>query len=135
MNEPHIIPTKHVYIIDSTGILWGTGDVTAEEYNPECHITIPPPSAPDRELYDVVWNKETKKWSIILSVRGEQFAWGRIRQIRSELLAATDWTQVADVALSKEKKAAVDNYRQQLRDITSKFANPAEVVWPTNPLD
>lgn len=38
------------------------------------------------------------------------------RQIRSSLLASSDWTQVADVALTDTKKAEWASYRQQLRD-------------------
>lgn len=38
------------------------------------------------------------------------------REIRSVSLAASDWTQVADVALTDSKKAEWATYRQQLRD-------------------
>lgn len=38
------------------------------------------------------------------------------REIRSACLSASDWTQVADVALTDSKKAEWATYRQQLRD-------------------
>ena len=69
---------------------------------------------------------------------GEQFAppppppatWDSIRAERDALLAASDWTQVADAPVDA---AAWATYRQQLRDIPQDFASPADVVWPAVP--
>jgi len=52
------------------------------------------------------------------------------RQKRSTLLAASDWTQVADAPVDQVAWAA---YRQELRDITSQEAFPFEVTWPVAP--
>ena len=56
--------------------------------------------------------------------------WWEIREIRNELLAACDWTQLSDV--STETKAIWIEYRQSLRDITSQ-TNPFSITWPAKP--
>ena len=40
-----------------------------------------------------------------------------LRSRRNQLLAASDWTQVADVALTTEDDTAWRDYRQALRDL------------------
>lgn len=40
-----------------------------------------------------------------------------IRQRRNSLLKDSDWTQLADVALTADQKTAWAQYRQQLRDL------------------
>lgn len=128
---------KSVYLINpNTGVLWGMASVPENEILPDRHIIDPAPPVPPPipGYYDVVWNKETKKWKIELTDIGRLTEWSKIKSRRTELLAATDWTQMADVALSPEKKTAVNEYRQSLRDITTKFVNPDEVVWPVCPL-
>lgn len=52
------------------------------------------------------------------------------RQERNTLLAASDWTQVADAPVDQ---AAWATYRQELRDITSQETFPNEVTWPVPP--
>jgi hypothetical protein len=51
------------------------------------------------------------------------------RAERNALLAASDWTQVADVPLTAEQRAAWAKYRQQLRDLT--FGTDEQ--WPVAP--
>jgi len=55
------------------------------------------------------------------------------RALRSRLLAASDWTQVADSPLTAESRAAWAAYRQALRDITQQATFPQEIIWPTQP--
>lgn len=64
-----------------------------------------------------------------------QTPWATIRARRNAKLASSDWTQVADVPLSVQKKGEWATYRQVLRDIPTIFANTADVVWPTEPTD
>lgn len=52
------------------------------------------------------------------------------RDHRDELLAASDWTQVADAPVDQ---AAWATYRQALRDVPEQAGFPAEIVWPTKP--
>ena len=58
-----------------------------------------------------------------------------MRQIkieRNSRLSRSDWTQLPDVTLTNEQKAAWAAYRQQLRDFPA-ICNPANPVWPTPP--
>lgn len=58
--------------------------------------------------------------------------WANIRAQRAIYLQESDWTQLADVALSGEKKEEWKMYRQALRDITQ-YTDPDHVIWPTKP--
>ena len=52
------------------------------------------------------------------------------RSQRDNLLAATDWTQVADAPVDQ---AAWAVYRQALRDVPAQAGFPDNVTWPTKP--
>jgi hypothetical protein len=56
-----------------------------------------------------------------------------LRSRRNALLAACDWTQLADAPLSADGKAAWAAYRQALRNLPATFPNAANVVWPEKP--
>jgi hypothetical protein len=53
-----------------------------------------------------------------------------VREQRNALLAASDWTQLAD---STVDKAAWATYRQALRDIPLQAGFPYNVVWAVTP--
>lgn len=53
-----------------------------------------------------------------------------IRSQRTQKLAESDWTQVADAPVDK---AAWAVYRQGLRDVTTQTGFPWEVTWPAQP--
>jgi len=57
--------------------------------------------------------------------------WEPVRDLRNSLLASSDWTQLPDV--SAVDRRAWASYRKKLRDITSDFATPDQVVWPAKP--
>ncbi len=59
--------------------------------------------------------------------------WVLLKEFRDFLLAETDYTQVADNPMSKEKKTAFAEYRQKLRDIPQTFEDPDSVVFPEKP--
>ena len=57
-----------------------------------------------------------------------------VRSQRNGMLAAADWTQVADVALSAEKVAEWVTYRQALRDYPAQSDRISTLpAWPTPP--
>lgn len=56
----------------------------------------------------------------------------KIRAQRNGKLMASDFTQLPDVLLTVEQKAAWATYRQELRDFPE-TCNPASPVWPTEP--
>ncbi len=60
-------------------------------------------------------------------------AWARLRTERNGRLAACDWTQLSDVPLSSEQKAAWAMYRQALRDLPYNTVDPVNPIWPTPP--
>ena len=52
------------------------------------------------------------------------------RQMRGNLLAASDWTQVADAPVDAAAWAA---YRQALRDVPQQAGFPENITWPEMP--
>ncbi len=54
-----------------------------------------------------------------------------VRTERNTKLAATDWTQAADVPQSVKDSYAP--YRQSLRDVPTQSGFPNQVVWPVSP--
>ena len=54
----------------------------------------------------------------------------KARDERNDLLAASDWTQVADAPVDQ---AAWATYRQALRDITAQAGFPEQINWPEAP--
>ncbi len=57
------------------------------------------------------------------------FEMERIRSMRNELIAETDWWANSDLTMTAEQTA----YRQALRDITDTYTSLDDVVWPTTP--
>jgi len=53
-----------------------------------------------------------------------------VRAQRDSLLAACDWTQVADAPVDQ---VAWSTYRQALRDLPDQAGFPDNVTWPTKP--
>jgi len=53
-----------------------------------------------------------------------------VRANRNKLLAASDWTQVADAPVDQAAWAA---YRQALRDIPQQEGFPYSITWPVKP--
>ena len=53
-----------------------------------------------------------------------------VRYKRDELLASSDWTQVADAPVDQAAWAA---YRSLLRDVPQQSGFPADITWPTKP--
>lgn len=61
----------------------------------------------------------------------------QVRNQRDQLLAQSDWTQMADCPLTAVQKEAWAIYRQALRDlpstVTEETENWFDVVFPTRP--
>jgi hypothetical protein len=56
--------------------------------------------------------------------------WFIVREMRNELLAECDWTQLSDIP--QATKDLWSTYRQQLREITNQ-SNPFNIEWPVKP--
>jgi hypothetical protein len=57
----------------------------------------------------------------------------QVRGMRNNLLSESDFSQLPDVLLSVEEKAAWVEYRQELRDLTKQSGFPDVVVFPVPP--
>ena len=66
----------------------------------------------------------------LIETDDENILWARIRYQRDQLLLACDWTQLAD---STADKTAWATYRQALRDLPTKNADPKKIKFPTPP--
>lgn len=62
----------------------------------------------------------------------EARAWAKVRNIRNDLLAATDKYMTVD---NPKNTPELQAYRAALRDLPEAFESPQDVVWPTNPLE
>lgn len=76
-------------------------------------------------LVNGVWKQQ---WAV--SNLPEDTAIANIRAKRNQLLANSDWTQLADSPVNKD---AWSVYRQALRDIPSQVGFPFSVEWPLKP--
>ena len=56
-----------------------------------------------------------------------------LRERRNQLLSETDKYMTIDYPISDEKRDKIKEYRQALRDITTKKEFPRNVVWPEKP--
>lgn len=52
---------------------------------------------------------------------------------RNFMLAMSDWSQLPDVPMDEEVRAAWVSYRQALRDITTQPGFPDAITWPVKP--
>jgi hypothetical protein len=52
-----------------------------------------------------------------------------VRRDRDSLIAATDWTQCADIDQATKDKWSP--YRKALRDVPQQAGFPFDVIWPT----
>lgn len=69
-------------------------------------------------------NKRREKYHWLIS------DWDTIREKRNKLLSLCDWTHTTDVQLTNEQKHKWAMYRKSLRDITTTFKHPSDVIWP-----
>ncbi len=70
---------------------------------------------------------EQANWLAVADARKAEF----VRTERNAKLAATDWTQAADVPQSVKDSYAP--YRQALRDVPSQAGFPWTITWPDKP--
>jgi len=109
-------------------------------YADEIHgknIPTPNIAITEKEWQDALSNQHTRKVSMenlkivetMLPTPTRAECLTGIRYRRNQLLTQTDWTQLADSAMSDDQKTAWRNYRQALRDFPA-TCNPYNPVWP-----
>jgi hypothetical protein len=103
----------------------------------------------------ISWKPNTRAqtwWEIINKTSEELYQeWSSGRITRNQLLTESDWSQVYDlhtlpsterigingpnkaINLAKSKKWEI--YRQELRDLPSKYPNFNECIWPKSPVE
>lgn len=96
------------------------------------HLQIP--SNTNIEFIDIRVDKDDNVTTFI-NRRREKYHWlvsdwDTIRDKRNKLLSSCDWTQITDVELTSEQKHKWVMYRKSLRDITTSFQHPSDVIWP-----
>lgn len=112
-----------------------TGDITRAG---TWDVDLNPPSENEAQLeaelvshFDV-FGKQVDLATGKLVARTE-FLWAQVRQQRDNLLSATDYLVMPDYPISDSYRQQVLAYRQALRDLTTAFADPTAVVYPTRP--
>ena len=58
--------------------------------------------------------------------------WEQVRELRDQILAETDQTQLPDRPIDEDLRLAYADYRQSLRDITLQ-TDPFNIEWPERP--
>lgn len=90
-------------------------------------------SGPEQDtLGNWVWVYTAVDWDQQAIDAATERQWDAVRADRNARLAASDWTQLADVPLDETEKAAWATYRQALRDVTTQV-DPFEITWPLVP--
>jgi hypothetical protein len=79
---------------------------------------------PDRE--DILIQKDES------AITNEHW-WAIARGWRDALLRESDWSQVADNALTASQRESWREYRQELRDLSDNYADPKKIVFPDLP--
>jgi hypothetical protein len=161
-NPSDIIPTDSFVVVSDTGVPqeirnrpdWFNNDgtpVTDEFLNSENFYNyfnrVQPSFDPYTEIieectlqeYSIDHQKKTviQEWKKRNFTEEEQkeyikMRWEQIRVARNNFLKASDWTQSDDQP--KELKTKWTQYRQELRDVTNKFDDPREVIFPKKPV-
>ena len=78
---------------------------------------------------DIARSKKSGEFVPPVPSAEDEMSW--MRTIRDQKLVETDWTQGEDVPVGI--KTAYKAYRQELRDIPSKYTMVNDVIWPTLP--
>lgn len=92
--------------------------------------------------YVAIWDRETRDFVVIpdpYKILKDKFVSPRqklsdqAREVRNQLLAESDWTQLADTPSNIKK--AWKAYRQALRDLPEQEGFPNNIKWPMAPSD
>lgn len=96
----------------------------------------PDPTPPDHtyELMDCVYDIENKQWVKPFPWKKPHMDWDTLKDARTSLLAESDKI-IATKILTEDQAAALEEYRQKLRDLPTTFAgiDPWKVPFPALP--
>lgn len=85
-------------------------------------------------ILDVLTQESFDEALVIENLARVERSKNEVRGRRCWLLAACDWTQLADAPLTVEVKASFVTYRQALRDVPEQAGFPDAIAWPVDPL-
>lgn len=130
---PDKFPVSHVFT---------PGDVEPLGFGMYEFTQVPTPDYPFKAVEVTPVKREDgiyyQTWDIVELTSDEklQATINRAETIRGERdyrLFRSDWTQMPDVQLNDEQKAAWLVYRQYLRDVPDQSGFPWNVIWPAQP--
>ncbi len=84
-------------------------------------------SRPQQPSFGHVFDYSTEKWVVNLDL-----AWEKVRQLRDQLLAASDWRVTKAFESGETLAPEWVAYRAALRNIT-KQKDPLKIEWPVEP--
>jgi len=85
---------------------------------------------PARPSLEHEFDYSSKSWVLNINSLKEFIA-----NKRNNLLYKSDWTQLPNGPLSEQQQSQWATYRQALRDITTQSGYPANITWPTKPVE
>lgn len=110
----------------------GLRQINLPNYNPSTQLSW----STEQQVKDWINNNNNLTWTLISEIPTQEDQDALVaaskRATRNQLLSDSDWTQMADSALTDEAKALWVAYRTALRDITSTDAWP-NVSFPDTP--
>jgi hypothetical protein len=86
----------------------------------------------NKDYINALEEVKNKEAVFVSTLTKNELSWENARAIRNNLLKESDWISAPD-AQPKPSKETWLSYRQALRDITTTFSNPTEIVWPVKP--
>ena len=129
-----------VTFVDIKNLRWANADHTLLDCDvnfdhlPEEYVSFTARASGDMEhTHQIFAECVAGKWGTIAEYVPPpiEFYEEMVRFDRNRLLAATDWTQAADVPQAVKDLWAP--YRQALRDVPQQAGFPTDVTWPTKP--
>lgn len=112
--------TKPEYDTDSHTIKWDSANL-------EFVLTEVEPW--DEMTHDRIWNGVEQKYEI--TRKSDEEILNGLKDVRNQVLADCDWTQLPDCQLSAIEIQAYKNFRQTLRDMFVNYVDYESVVWPS----
>ncbi|MDD3311305.1 tail fiber assembly protein [Pseudodesulfovibrio sp.] len=120
---------------------WRTfADLTREQWDGLGYNEAVPAVREPYTTYETAWAKGEDliyRETVVTAVVDEEARTTALadaaRAGRDRLLAASDWTQLADSVLDETAQVLWQSYRQALRDVPQQAGFPTAVEWPTRP--
>lgn len=135
---PHLLKENTMNLEYAKNPRWANAEHTAIdcEINHPRYGWIPFTASPDdveahgREVFDALFVGDVLEYVPPPAPTTDELA-AAARAHRNALLAATDWTQAADVPQATKDKWAP--YRQALRNVPQQSGFPQTIDWPVKP--